>query len=152
VNFYGYVHNNPVTSLDPFGLDTLTFDGRGVTFRGDAGELKGYIPATSGRDGVTDPSVPWKGPIPPGEYTLDPSEITPGSWKRDLTGDWGEWRVPLHPVDPDQVPPGRDPNSFFLHGGRRSGSAGCIDVGKRDRHLFPPLIGHSGPIRVIVKY
>jgi RHS repeat-associated protein len=151
VNFYAYVHDNPLLFIDPFGLHTLVFDGRGVTIRDDAGQFQGYIPATSGRDGVTDPSVPWKGPIPPGEYELNPSEITPGSWKRDLTGDWGDWRVPLHPL------PGTDTmgrNRFFLHGGDRPGSGGCIDVGKRDRHLFEgvPLIGHEGPVRVIVRY
>ena len=150
INFYAYVGNNPVRFIDPFGLHTLIFNGSGVTIRNDAGQFEGYVPATSGRDGETDPSVPWKGPIPPGEYDLDPGKITPGNWMRDLTGDWGNWRVPLEPR-PGTDTKGR--NGFFMHGGKKPGSAGCIDLGKRDDHVFPPvLIGHKGPVLVIVKY
>jgi hypothetical protein len=41
-------------------------------------------------------------------------------------GDWGDWRVPLIP-DPGTDTKGR--GGFYLHGGRRPGSGGCIDIG-----------------------
>jgi len=43
-------------------------------------------------------------------------------------------------------------SGFFLHGGDRPGSAGCIDVGQNDVKLFPEIIKHSGPIKVNVDY
>lgn len=103
---------------------------------------------TTGKDGVTDPSVPWQGPIPPGNYSLDTSQISEGGFLRNLLGDWGKYRAPLTP-DSSTNTYGRD--GFFLHGGKNPGSAGCIDVGSGDKTLFPNLMGHDGPIPVTVK-
>lgn len=69
------------------------------------------------------------GPIPPGSYSLNPSEISTGlmwSLTRNMKGDWGSFRVPLHPQF--DLPDGRT-GGFFLHGGSIPGSAGCIDCG-----------------------
>ncbi len=41
-------------------------------------------------------------------------------------GDWGRWRIRLHPKRGTKSY-GRD--NFFLHGGSKPGSAGCIDFG-----------------------
>ena len=109
-------------------------------------------PATSGRIGVTDRSKEDEGPIPIGTYTLDPTEISGGlekAIKRNiiLREDWGFYRVPLKPAEGTNVFPRGD---FFLHGGLFPGSAGCIDIGKYDRDLFPLLIQHEGLINVKV--
>lgn len=76
----------------------------------------------------------FKGPIPVGRYFIRPEELTdPGfvgdtlrNFRPDSPGDWGDWRVPIHPR-PGTKTWGRD--RFFLHGGRIEGSAGCIDIG-----------------------
>lgn len=89
------------------------------------------VAATSGRSECMN-STPseWtekQGPLPRGYYHLYVSEINNpgvlGDIARNLLGDWGDWRVPLHP----QFCGGR--SGFFLHGGRTLGSAGCIDIG-----------------------
>jgi hypothetical protein len=71
-----------------------------------------------------------QGPIPTGKYQLNVSEISQpnaiGTLLRQLRGDWGSWRVPLHPLPATQTY-GR--SGFFLHGGSIPGSAGCIDFG-----------------------
>jgi len=95
-----------------------------------------------------------RGPIPEGRYTLNPSEISHVTGLRYLArnllhGDWGHYRVPLHPA-PGTNTFGRD--GFFLHGGRIWGSAGCIDVCNLESQLFPLLQRHQGSITVIVDY
>ena len=149
VNFYRYASANPTGFIDPFGLTELVFDGRGVTIRDDNGNFQGYVPATSGRPGSTDPRAPWEGPIPEGDYSLDPAEISEGNWLRDLFGDWGDYRVPLKPVEGTET---FDRSGFFLHGGTEPGSAGCIDVGRRDRHIFDYLLREGGLVDVRVRY
>jgi hypothetical protein len=71
------------------------------------------------------------GPIPTGLYTILPRELSNPSLLVDLgrtllRGDWGDWRIVLHPAKDTQVF-GR--SGFFLHGGSWDGSAGCIDIG-----------------------
>lgn len=92
------------------------------------------IRATSGRAPYTNrPSATGRrneGPIPTGQYTIHASELSDpngvGDLARSMTGDWGDWRVVLHP-GPSTRTFGR--SGFFLHGGSSSGSAGCIDFG-----------------------
>ncbi|WP_116453731.1 tlde1 domain-containing protein [Pokkaliibacter plantistimulans] len=92
--------------------------------------------ATSGRGECMNKSSnaclikPFEGPIPVGKYYISPTEFSDpgivGDLARRMRGDWGDWRVRLHPV-PATKTFGRD--NFFLHGGDMEGSAGCIDVG-----------------------
>ena len=39
-----------------------------------------------------------------------------------------------------------------MHGGKKPGSAGCIDIGGRDVDLFPKLQQLTDPLDVIVVY
>ncbi len=92
------------------------------------------ITATSGRAPYTNRPGQTRrrneGPIPVGRYFIHASELSDpsgaGDVVRGLTGDWGDWRVVLHPA-PGTRTFGR--SGFFLHGGSASGSAGCIDFG-----------------------
>ena len=146
-NLYAYVGGNPTNATDPTGLDTLVFNGGNLRHYDDNWALVGSYPATSGRDGVTNPSVSGKGPIPPGLYELTPKNISEAGFWRQFTGDWGRYRVPLTPVASTNTF-GRD--GFFLHGGKKPGSQGCIDVGPADRDIFPTIRSHDGPIQVLV--
>lgn len=75
----------------------------------------------------------WEGPLPVGIYVAKPEELNDpglphGTARNVLQGDWGDWRVRLHPKEGEEFELyGRD--NFFIHGGAFSGSAGCIDIG-----------------------
>lgn len=133
--------------------DRLHFDGKKVTLYDDDGKVKCSCDATSGKDGVLDPSVKNKGPIPEGAYTLNPDEISEVhgvKWLfRNFKGDWGTYRVPLHP-DPSNNMFGR--SDVFLHGGYSPGSRGCIDVGSCENRLFPMIQKQGKPVRLDVEY
>lgn len=72
------------------------------------------------------------GLIPVGIYYISPQELEAAGALVNLgrlaayRADWGSFRVPQHP-DTSTVTYGR--SGFFLHGGVRKSSAGCIDVG-----------------------
>jgi hypothetical protein len=119
--------------------------------------------ATSGRGGCMNDRRAscvrraWEGPIPPGGYELRVSEISNpggvGDWLRQTGGDWGDWRVVLHPMRGTRTH-GR--SNFFLHGGSRPGSAGCIDIGGGDsgnrathRLLRELLAARGGRVTVV---
>jgi hypothetical protein len=131
----------------------LGFDGRTVTLHDRDGNFLGAYPATSGEDGVTDPRARKQGPIPEGEYLLDPTETSEvrrlDYLLRRSRGDWGNFRVPVTPM-PGTETHGR--SGFFVHGGDTPGSAGCIDVGSQDEFLFPQLRKLEGPVRLRVEY
>ena len=69
------------------------------------------------------------GPIPVGEYWINPSEIWENNWAKSLTtarrSAWGDYRVTIH-ILPGTNTHGR--GGFFIHGGDQAGSAGCIDL------------------------
>jgi hypothetical protein len=71
------------------------------------------------------------GPIPAGEYWIDPGELAtqPGQyefWRKEwpIEG-WGRYRITIH-TRPSTETYGR--GGFFIHGGAAWGSAGCIDL------------------------
>lgn len=119
------------------------------TFPSGALKIAAYSYST-GMHGNTDPTAGGQGPLPPGSYTINPSEISPTTWKRRLDPrDWGDYRAPLHP-NPGTNTYGR--SGFFLHGGyKRLGSEGCIKVsGCQQIDLFQRLRSASGPITLIM--
>ena len=75
------------------------------------------------------------GPIPAGKYWIKPSELWERGLRhvvlgRDHVMAWGNHRITIHPY-PATKTYGR--GGFFIHGGARPGSAGCIDL-----HRFMP--------------
>lgn len=122
--------------------------GRGTAnLYSDGGGLLASYPYTSGVGGSTDPSARNQGPLPPGRYTFDPSEISEGGFFRDLLGDWGKYRVPLKPTAGTNTF-GRD--GFFMHGGKKPGSKGCIDLGRGDEDFFSRVRNLKGPVDVFM--
>lgn len=68
-----------------------------------------------------------QGPIPEGEYWVQPSEIQENAWYRfnNSQAGWGDFWLTIHPY-PKTETYGR--GGFFIHGGTMPGSIGCIDL------------------------
>jgi hypothetical protein len=113
------------------------------------GKLIDRIKFTSGREGITDPSVPDRGPIPPGTYIMDPKNVTFNGPNTMLSGDWGVMRVALSPTS-DTNTFGR--SGFYIHGGFSPGSAGCLDIGTpNDRRVLMQFQKLKSSIRIFVR-
>lgn len=115
----------------------LVFDVRKgilIVNTGRDGEASYAIAATSGRDQyMNNPDFESNknyGPIPRGVYEIHVSELEDKGLLTDIgrraMADWGDWRVRLHRKDGKKP---YDRTDFFLHGGDKPGSAGCIDIG-----------------------
>jgi hypothetical protein len=111
---------------------SLEFDGYQLLLKG-IGPFRSYV-AVSGRpddQGGFDYTQSRQterssGPIPAGEYWINPSEIWTNAWyKRASRSAWGNHRITIHPFLTTQTF-GR--GGFFIHGGAFPGSAGCIDL------------------------
>jgi RHS repeat-associated protein len=168
-DWYGYCLDDPVNGVDPLGLASkkyagadseagLSFSLGGLLYDSTKEQLdaldtdqmprKRYN-ATSGRPGVNDPSKKNQGPIPPGSYDLDTSQITKNDFiTRHFRGDWGKNRVPLAPSKETKTY-GR--SGFYLHGGSKPGSAGCVDAGSDEDALFDLLRKQKGVLPFNVK-
>jgi RHS repeat-associated protein len=154
-NKFFYVDNNPISRIDIFGLDYLLFDGIHLIWYSNNGQVKRIYFAYSGK--------PWEKlkPLPEGIYNLNPGSVTyhkslqgPGDWSLEA---WGPVRVPLIKIWTKNF---RESNrdEFFIHGGYRIGTAGCIEIAEYDkqqrmlRDFFARIIKHDKPINVIVDY
>lgn len=97
------------------------------------GEVSGSVPAASGKllNGQFDYSkerqkIPNQGPIPEGNYWINPAELDDNTWNPFVSYDsWGNFRITIHPFTNTETF-GR--GGFFIHGGSTAGSAGCIDL------------------------
>lgn len=113
----------------------LMFNGKVLEAAGAVGGIS--FPAASGKPdekGNFDYSpqrqtVPYKGPIPEGEYWIQPSQLWENNWIKSVIrtprSAWGNYRITIHPYPTTQTH-GR--GGFFIHGGNTAGSAGCIDL------------------------
>jgi hypothetical protein len=110
---------------------SLVFDGRLLMVHSLHG--KSY-PAVSGQplaNGTFDYSearraMSREGPIPPGRYWIQPSELWTNHWySLAPRAAWGEHRITIH-IFPGTETHGR--GGFFIHGGTHGGSAGCINL------------------------
>jgi len=122
---------------------------------------------TSGREGYQSSefqNLRDKGPIPEGQYIVDPARtqsisdistwdrakgtIGRGSWP-GLEKSWGEHRTWLTPSAGTNTF-GR--NGFTIHGGAIPGSAGCIDLTSRNNSFHNWLKSHDKPLNLKIKY
>jgi hypothetical protein len=112
---------------------SLKFDGSTLQITG--GKVNYSYPAVSGKK-VANGSfsytterqrTPSGGPIPEGEYWINPDELWRLEWYDFWTNEdgWGKYRVTIHPF-PKTITHGR--GGFFIHGGKNPGSSGCIDL------------------------
>lgn len=143
------------------GEELLTFDGEKLTYYTqeelDDGNLKLHsksfdaVSGTQLEDGTFDYSkeaqaAPFLGPLPEGDYTVNPNEIQwwtdqsfitrtaaflkKGTWPGGIFA-WGAARVWLNPEKVSVKNPATGKNvirdNFSIHGGAFPGSAGCID-------------------------
>jgi len=114
---------------------SLTFDGKTLSAFGS--KLPIFFQAVSGRPdakGLFEYStekqkIPFQGPIPAGEYWVQPSQLWENNWLKSALNSsrsaWGNFRLTIHPYPGTQTY-GR--GGFFIHGGTAAGSAGCIDL------------------------
>ena len=142
---------------------SLSFNGKNLTLIKSGKKTKSFsYSAASGKpiNGIFDYSkerqkAHFKGPIPEGEYWINPEELWENAWyKRGSTESWGDYRITIHPY-PTTLTHGR--GGFFIHGGKVLGSAGCIDLTKNINTLVKQidlLIDSKGKcfIPLTVKY
>src|SRR5262245_3206921 len=175
---YVYGWGDPVNKIDPDGLDSLLFDGCQLTRLTNDGKAVESWSAVSGRPNTTIEQQDQKrvGPLPEGQYTVDPKETqnrydtgpyaVPSfgitgvqimnyflhpQWVLPSQGAiWGDKRTVLHP-DPGTNLRGRDPDGFFIHGGDKPGSAGCIDLTGQNEAFHKYLKAYGMPLKVVVK-
>ncbi len=123
--------------------------------------------STSGREGYQSSEfqdVQDRGPIPEGQYKVDPARTQSisdiDSWDRfkgnfgggtwpGLEKSWGEHRTWLTPSNGTNTY-GR--GGFTIHGGSVPGSAGCIDLTSRNNSFHNWLGNYGKPLIIIVKY
>jgi len=152
LNLWAYCDNDPVNAVDPLGLETLVFTGDRLNVLDDNGKLITSVPAFSGvaASDASSYKNPQAGPIPPGSYYVDPSENQYRTWNPlawpwpsgypPYEGDWGDRRIPIY-REPGTPTYGRT-GGYFIHGGVKIGSIGCIDIGPNNKWIID-MIGRS---------
>lgn len=112
----------------------LIFDGHELRMLGAGATALAAVSGRPASDGRFDYSperqrLERTGPIPEGEYWIDPRQLKDLSLHGLISGDyaaaWGSHRITIHPFDSTHTF-GR--GGFFIHGGTMPGSAGCIDL------------------------
>ncbi|TAN43224.1 MAG: hypothetical protein EPN22_10370 [Nitrospirae bacterium] len=140
INLFNYVEADPVNLIDPLGLDSLLFNGKGLYWLNNQGVPTKEYPSISGPFG--------KGKLPEGTYTgknlrkrTKKGMKCPNSgWSLDLDPDFNTDRDDLR-IHPDEPP---------------IGTEGCIGVSCANaRQLHTDLkdyLKNNSSIQVIVNY
>lgn len=120
-----------VPSCAPSSM-SLSFDGRFLNLvSGNRIHTYHAVSGQADEKGTFDYSVERQrqrgvGPIPYGLYWVQPSQMWTNRWFNfGARSAWGNHRLAIH-VWPGTQTHGR--GGFFIHGGSRPGSAGCIDL------------------------
>lgn len=136
----------------------LLFDGeRVVAFNPGSGRIVGEWDAVSGilEEGKTDPDRVQeenRGPIPEGDFTVDPEDSDENKWYKYRWGSedsWGNVRTEIKPADGTDTH-GRD--GMYMHGGNDPGSAGCVDLTGDNNDFHDWLAEQDGPVDLTVDY
>ena len=165
---------NKVTEVVKGINELILLNESNLFWLGAAGDVTKYS-AVSGREVPTNTSLlaqatSGKGPIPEGDYTLNPNLtqswsdigtlqkvaalVGRGQWPGG-TFSWGEYRTPIlprsvsirHPITGQMV----TRSNMFVHGGSNPGSAGCIDLTKDNKAFHTKLMKHNVimPLKVL---
>lgn len=139
----------------------IDFDGKNLRWV-ENGKVLFELEAQSGRSDYQDrqyQSLKGKGPLPEGSYRVRQQDIqdiedsflerigrgrAPGGYKS-----WGKQRVWLQPFASNTM---YDRDKLSIHGGEELGSAGCIDLGKRDERFFNVLKKYGKDVILNVRY
>ena len=124
---------------------SLLFDGKVLKMTAGVGSKRIYeYPAVSGKPDNSNrfsyskeqPKKPFQGPIPAGDYWINPKEFWENAWYKITSSysGWGDFRITIHPY-PKSLTYGR--GGFFTHGGTERGSAGCVDLTNKISHCCP---------------
>ena len=115
---------------------SLNFDGKLIKGRGLKSAFA--LPAVSGKPNeknqfdysLARQAIPFKGPIPEGEYWIQLDEMWENNSIKSALGitprsAWGNFCITIHPYPTTKT---HNRGGFFIHGGQVPGSAGCIDL------------------------
>ena len=85
--------------MDPLGLDTITITNKALNYYNSKGRKVLSMKIISGHLNVTDPTIPQKGPTPPGAYQLtqNPVALDPDAYPLFCSGNECWW-TPYEPL------------------------------------------------------
>lgn len=176
-----------MTTWSNIGTSYVSFDGNSLDLnyqktdsRGNISPALFSVPAVSGQPDVNGnfdysqgrQEMVGVGPLPEGNYKIDPAGIQTLSLGDDIIGtagaftqllgkkvgawpggnySWGMSRLDITPKSVDVN--GVSRSGFTIHGGQKAGSAGCIDCMRSETLFFDKLQKHSsGSILLKVDY
>jgi uncharacterized protein RhaS with RHS repeats len=144
-SLYSYVGGDPISRIDPFGLEWIYQQSTGQLFHQPSDAAGGGPPEPVGTgysgngQGLNNPAqqnVPSSGPIPQGTYTIEPQQ-------NNTTGS-GHTLPASERLTPDPTNQMYGRGGFLIHGdnsrGNQSASQGCVILDRDIRNR----IGNSG--------
>ncbi|MCP4183290.1 MAG: DUF2778 domain-containing protein [Hyphomicrobiales bacterium] len=133
--------------------DKLAFDGYFLTWSSSGNSTK-YTAFSGQANESAKESVKDLGPIPQGEYAIDPGNIE----TFEESDDWGSYRVKSDPIKKTvkrmEKCFGVIRTGMYIHGGNELGTAGCIELNAdtEEKAFFAKLEKYGKKIQLIVKY